>query len=399
MRANHTTTLLGILALSVWTTAVVSQSGPVEAPAGFDGGSNGFITGAAFAEAQEEFTGPETVDDGLGPIFNAAGCGDCHMMPVLGGSSQIFERRAGRYDGSTFFEHPGGSVIQDRGIDPAYVERVLSGHNVIALRSSLSVLGDGFVEAIDSNDIVDVQQSQPSSIRGTFIQVPVLEAPGNSRGGRFGWKNQHASLLSFAADAYLNEMGITSPLQPNELTFNGQPFPAGVDPLPDPEDDGEDVQLFADFMRSTKVPPVDPDIANTFDAVRGGQLFSQIGCASCHTRTFVTAPPGTVINGGAFRVPSALGNKIIHPFSDFLLHDIGTGDGIVQNGGQSTRNRVRTAPLWGLRTRGRLLHDGRSHNTNDAIQRHGNQGAAARSAFNALSSADRNRVLIFLAGL
>ncbi|MGH9345776.1 MAG: di-heme oxidoredictase family protein [Vicinamibacterales bacterium] len=400
MPPRRMTTLLGVVAMSVWMSAVVlSRSHLEEAPAGFDGESNGFITGAAFEEAKEEFTGPETIAEGLGPVFNAAGCGECHTTPVLGGTSQIFERRAGRFDGQTFFDHPGGSLIQDRATDPRVQERVLAGHNVIALRSTLGILGDGFVEAIDSNTLVAIRNSQPSSVRGTFIQVPVLEAPGNNRGGRFGWKNQHASLLSFSADAYKNEMGITSPMQLEENSFNGEPLPAGTDPLPEPEDDGADVQLFADFMRSTKVPPVDPFIASSSSAILGSSLFDQIGCARCHTREIVTAPPGTIINGGQFQVPAALGNKIIRPFSDFLLHDIGTGDGIVQNGGQSTRNQLRTAPLWGLRARGRLLHNGGSHNTNDAIQRHGGQATASRNAFNSLSSTDRNRVLTFLSSL
>src|SRR5262249_51359187 len=148
------------------------------------------------------------------------------------------------------------------------------------------------------------------------------------------WKNQHASLLSFSADAYKNEMGITSPLQPDENTFNGVVLGPQFDPLPEPEDDGEDVELFATFMRATKAPPVDAARAATADAQAGSTLFNSIGCATCHTRSFTTVPPGTAINGGALIVGNAIGNKIIHPFSDFLLHDIGTGDGIVQNGGQ-----------------------------------------------------------------
>lgn len=80
----------------------------------------------------------------------------------------------------------------------------------------------------------------------------------------------------------------------------------------------------------------------------GDQLFNQIGCAVCHVRNSATAAPGTLINGGAFTVPAALGNKTIHPSGDFLLHNVGTGDGTVQNGGQSTANKPRAAPLWGL---------------------------------------------------
>jgi CxxC motif-containing protein (DUF1111 family) len=401
MRVQLMARVLGAVAVGLWTTSVVvTQTGPTEAPAGFDGGSNGFITGPAFEEAKTEFTGPETAADGVGPVFNGAGCGECHSVPTIGGSSQVVERRAGRFNGTTFFDHPGGSLIQDRAIDPRVQETVLAGHNVLALRSSISILGDGFVEAIDSNDLVDVANAQPLSMRGAFIQVPVLEAPGSRRGGRFGWKNQQASLLSFSADAYVNEMGITSPLQPTENSFNGNTAAVtALDLVADPEDDGADVQLFADFMRSTKVPPRDANIASSSDAILGSSLFNQAGCNVCHTRTFVTAPRGTVINGGKFTVPSALGNKIIHPFSDFLMHDIGTGDGIVQNGGAGTRNQLRTAALWGLRARGRFMHDLQSHSFNDAIQRHGGQAASSRSSFNALTSTDRNRVLRFLASL
>jgi CxxC motif-containing protein (DUF1111 family) len=98
-------------------------------------------------------------------------------------------------------------------------------------------------------------------------------------------------------------------------------------------------------MRATKVPPRDAAIAATDDARAGAQPFNQIGCAICHVPTITTAPAGTSVNGGTFVVPPALGNKVIHPYSDFLLHNVGTGDGIVQNGGQSTANNLRTPPL------------------------------------------------------
>jgi CxxC motif-containing protein (DUF1111 family) len=382
------------------TTVALTQSRQIQdAPAGFDGQSNGFKILADFAEAAEEFTGPETAADGLGPVFNGAGCGECHSVPVLGGSSQIVERRAGRWDGSRFFDHPGGSLIQDRATAAGLQETVMPNHNVIALRASLSVLGDGFVEAIDSNALLDVRDRQPRDMRGTAIEVPVLEAPGSTRVGRFGWKDQQASLISFAADAYKNEMGITSPLELEENSFNGRALPAGSDLLAEPEDDGADVQLFADFMRSTKAPPVDADVLATSDARAGSELFNQIGCSVCHTRTFVTVPPGTRINGGQFVVPSALGNKRIQPFSDFLLHDVDTGDGIVQNGGTRTRNMIRTAPLWGLRTRGRFMHDALSHSIEQAIQRHGGQAAGVRETFNRMGQTNRRRLLLFLSAL
>jgi CxxC motif-containing protein (DUF1111 family) len=232
-------------------------------------------------------------------------------------------------------------------------------------------------------------------MRGQLINVAVLEAPGQTRIGRFGWKAQQASLVSFAADAYLNEMGITSPLQPKENSSNGNEVPD--DGILD--DEGADVELFALFMRSLKAPPRYAELANTPDAIAGSTLFNQVGCNVCHTRSMTTAEPGTPINGGAMLVSRALGNKRIQPFGDFLLHDIGTGDGIVQNGGSSTRNKVRTAPLWGLHARTRFMHDFLSQSIDDAIQRHGNQAESARRAFNGLSRTERGRLMTFLRSL
>jgi CxxC motif-containing protein (DUF1111 family) len=106
-----------------------------------------------------------------------------------------------------------------------------------------------------------------------------------------------------------------------------------------------------------------------------------------------------VINQGAFTVPDALGNKVIHPFGDFLLHNIGTGDGIVQNGGQGTRNMVRTAPLWGMRSRDRLMHDGDTLTRNEAILRHGGQATSVINNYQALSTAQKNQLITFLNSL
>ena len=134
----------------------------------------------------------------------------------------------------------------------------------------------------------------------------------------------------------------------------------------------------------------------------GQKIFDDIGCSICHVSPIVTAAPGTPINGGAFIVPAALGNKIVRPFSDFLLHDIGTGDGIpIQPGPEfaETANKMRTAPLWGLRTRNRLMHDGLSFTKYDAIQRHDGQAAAVRDAFGALNDLQKAQVYAFLDSL
>jgi CxxC motif-containing protein (DUF1111 family) len=366
-----------------------------EAPTGFDNLTNGHATQEVFEADLEVFAEQEFLEDGLGPVYNAQSCGECHQNPVTGSGSQIGELRAGHFDGIRFVDHPGGSLLHDRAIDARIQERIGAGQEVRTFRVTIPTNGDGFVECIDSNTIAAIANAQPAAQRGTVIQVPVLESGGRLRVGRFGWKNQHASLISFSADAYLNEMGITSPLQPNENTSNGNSV-AAFDDVPDPEDDGADIDIFANFMRALKAPPRDLALAATAAAQRGSNVFDAVGCATCHVRNITTAPAGTVVNQGAFTCSAALGDKIIHPFGDFLLHNIGTGDGIVQNGGQGTRNQIRTAPLWGLRSRSRLMHDGATVSRFDAIQRHGGQASASRTNFNNLSASSQNDLLIFL---
>ena len=390
--------LLGVAVAAFVLPAAFSDT-PAEAPAGFDNLTNGFTADQlAFDADRGVFEEVETIGDGLGPVYNAQSCAECHQNPVTGAISQVTELRAGHFDGVNFIDHPGGSLINDRAIDASIQERVLGGNEVRTFRTSLNTLGDGFVEAIDSNTLVAISNGQPSGMRGQFIEVPVLEANGLVRGGRFGWKNQHASLLSFSADAYLNEMGFTSPLQPTENTSNGNST-AAFDTVPDPDNDGGDVEAFARFMRSTKVPPRDAALAATPDAVAGSALFNQVGCNICHVRNITTAPAGTVINRGALTVSAALGNMVIHPFGDFLLHNVGTGDGIVQNGGQSTRNKLRTAPLWGVRTRGRLMHDGETLNRNESILRHAGEATGVVNNYRNLSTAQKNQLILFLNSL
>ena len=397
--------LLGVAVTGFVLPAVFSQA-PAEAPAGFDNLTNGFTTQTQFDADRGVFEEREDIDEGLGPVFNAQSCVECHQSPVTGAISQVTELRAGHFDGVNFVDHPGGSLINDRAIDASIQERVFGGNEVHTFRTSLNTVGDGFVEAIDSNTLLAISNGQPSNMRGQFIEVPVGEAGGLTRGGRFGWKNQHASLVSFSADAYLNEMGITSVLQPNENSSNGSST-ANFDEAADPEDpavapdspNGVDVEAFARFMRATKAPPRDTALAATGDAQTGSNLFNQVGCNICHVRNITTSPPGTVINRGAFTVPGALGSKVIHPFGDFLLHNVGTGDGIVQNGGQSTRNKLRTAPLWGVRTRPRLMHDGDTINRNEAILRHAGEATGVINNYRNLTTTQKNQLITFLNSL
>ena len=397
------------------------ESAPTPGPAaealtGFDNVTNGFlIQGPPFETITKETVQPrasfndnrfifeefEDVQDGLGPTYNAQSCRECHQNVVTGGASQVAEHRTGHLKNGQFFEAPGGSVVKSRATFPNIVERVQTEDDIRTFRISTNTLGGGFVESISNEALLAIRDQQPAHMRGTALTVAVLEANSAPRIGRFGWKSQHASLQSFAADAYLNEMGITSPLFPNENPSGplyvgyGTPY----DPKPEPEDDGIDILAFADFMRSTKAPSRG---TITADVVAGEQIFNQIGCVTCHTSSITTAPAGSKINGGTFTVPEALGNKIIHPFSDFLLHNVGTGDGIPFLPTAQfafTANQIRTAPLWGLRTRNRLMHDGLSFTKQEAIARHRAQAAQVTSRFNSLTNAEKAQVMAFLDSL
>ena len=362
------------------------------------------------------FSERETIADGLGPTYNDVGCVECHQSVDVGGFSQTMEFRAGHITNGAFVDAPGGQLIHARGTDSDIVEHISTAETVKAFRVTTNALGDGFVECIANQTLQDNVNAEPSGQRGTLTQVPVTEANNALRFGRFGWKAQQASLLSFAGDAYLNEMGITNKFD----GFGGRSssaadagthenpastadgvidvtFPSAFDPVQDPEDDGGDVLAFADFMAATRAPGRQNPIPAA--ATRGDSLFNSVGCAVCHTRTFVTAAPGTSINGGAFTVPTALGSKIIHPFSDFALHDIGTGDGIVQNAGQGSANMMRTAPLWGIRARNRLMHEGLNITIFDSIQLHAGQATNARNNFNALTASQRNDLIAFVLSL
>jgi CxxC motif-containing protein (DUF1111 family) len=396
--------------------ATAALPAPAEAPTGFDNQTNGFTEqGPAFESLNEEnvvalrsfndnrfiFEEAEKIEDGLGPLYNAQSCRECHQNVVTGGASQVSELRTGYLKNGVFFESLGGSLIQSRATHPNLVERVVPRDAVRTLRVSTNTLGNGFVEAVSNSTLLAIRDKQPEGMRGTAVLVPVLEARGAARIGRFGWKGQHASLESFSADANLNEMGITSPLLPEENTSSGQfvGFGTEFDPVADPEDDGKDIVAFANFMRSTKAPArggVDARVS------AGEAVFANVGCAICHVPSITTAPEGTRINGGALTVPAALANKIIHPYSDFLLHNVGTGDGIPVLPTPeyvATANMMRTAPLWALRTRNRLMHDGLSLTKEEAIERHGGQATEVTNRYKALSENERRQLLAFLDSL
>jgi len=396
---------------------------PQEAPAGFNTPSfngaqsvnNGIAEppGDSFALDQQVFELNHSVATGLGPVYNATACVSCHENPNTGGPSQITELRVGHNDANGNFVNPtivindgmntisGRSIVNDRAICPQAQEHIPDTENIRALRAVLNTLGDGFVEAIDDNTLLAIAARQPEEsdgmIHGEAVQAPIFEAPGQTRVGRFGWKDQHSSLLSFIADAYVNEMGVTNRLRPKDTTTVCK---TTTDPEDQPDSLGlADIDHFAQFIRGTMVPPRDQVLAATATAHHGQVIFDRIGCANCHVPSITTAPAGTVVDGGMFTVPDALGNKIIHPYGDFLLHDIGTGDGIVQVGPQDTANKLRTVPLWGLRTKARFMHDLKSLSLDDAIQRHKGEASQVERRFDELSPTAREALLAFLNSL
>jgi len=411
-----------------------------EAPTGFDNKTNGTVDDITHQADQVKFEGVEQPSDGLGPLYNAQSCAECHQNPVSGGASQVTELRVGHQGADGHFRTPdipiahgaevvtGRSLVNDRAIcpnaafpDKEIQERVPETETIRTFRLSLNLLGDGFLEAVADQTLIDLSKQQCKSshgkICGQILYVPIVEAPGQMGVGRFGWKDQHASLLSFAADAYLNEMGITNRLQPNEVTNL-------CNTVPEPNDtigpDGlSDIEHFTRFIRATKAPARDPALASSAAANKGLGLFEKIGCVSCHVETLTTAPAGTKINGGTFTIPAALGSITLHPYGDFLMHDVGTGDGILQatrehyghqvfqqmsgylskQDFESSRNKIRTAPLWGVRLRPRLMHDGASLTLLEAITRHSGEAGHVIKQFEKLKRPEQNAIIEFLKSL
>ena len=385
-----------------------------EARTGFDHLTNGFsVQGPAFDSLDEDSVVPlrsfndnrfifeevERASDGLGPTYNAQSCRECHQNVVTGGASQVTEQRTGHLLGGRFFESLGGSLIHSRATHPDATERVAVGDDIRTFRMSTSTQGLGYVEAIANDTLQRLRDAQPFSMRGMAVIVPVLEAQSAPRLGRFGWKGQHASLESFAADAYLNEMGVTSPLFPLENTIGGGEYPTDYDSVPDPEDEGEDVQAFADFMRASKAPS-------------GGRSRRWSGPASWCSRASA-APRAT-----SRRSPPRRRARPSTAERSPCTRRLATGSFILtatsccttsapETAFRSSRrieyvgtaNRIRTAPLWGLRTRNRLMHDGLSFTRQEAILRHAGQAAEVTRRYRALTSEQQQALMAFLDSL
>jgi len=411
---------------------------------------------ATFATGQLNFKEIDSIPT-LGPLFNGTTCAGCHSQPSMGGGGLFINEIRVRDNTDPGPVHifavdnmlrngpqsQGGGAIFAAGIsaeplgcqitspgcqlstcqqqevtnttfninlatcDPTSADYLAGGDCVVG-RAAVPVFGDGLVEAVDDQTLVNLAQSEPTAIRGTvkmvtenFLQTPHV--------GRFGWKDDHAFLRAFSGDAYLNEMGITNPDNPVDTSncaagakdYGLTLEDTGIEDPPG-TDGRADVDRFTDFMRALAPPPTMPQNSSS---LRGGTLFAQMGCAGCHTPSLVTAsnpasfiPPTT----GGVQMSSvlnhALAHQTFHPFSDFLLHDMGAlGDGIVS--GTATATMIRTAPLWGVRARSVYLHDGRAEDLPTAISMHAGQGKTAADAFHALTASQQKDVVNFLSTL
>ncbi|MBL8858701.1 MAG: hypothetical protein JNL28_09365 [Planctomycetes bacterium] len=359
-----------------------------------------------FALGKDAFDHIQDVSEGLGPIMNDTSCEHCHFGPTSGGSSGKAVTRFGvAAVGPNPFDpldNLGGSLQQALTLPTCTPELVPAQANVVIQRITPPCFGFGLVEAIADVDIQVREFIPPPGVSGRAHIVTPAETPlGPPRVGRFGWKAQVATVLTFSGDASMMELGLSNRLFPIDNQPNGPAvaFPGGAcDTVPDPED-GPDGQGFhkidrmTDFQRFLAPPPQTPKSGMTGEAI-----FNAIGCASCHVSTPYTTVPVA---------EAALSNKTLKPYTDFLLHDMGAlGDGIPQ--GMATETEFRTPPLWGVGIRApvALLHDGRASGLNSvednldaAIVAHGGEGAASVVNYNALSAGDKLHVHNFLLSL
>lgn len=350
----------------------------------------------AFADGLADFNSIEDIADGLGPIFNERSCAACHTTPAIGGGSTRTVTRFSRRVNGLFdaLASLGGSLMQDHAIGPAdgiahtfNPESVPSIATIVVQRRTTPLFGLGLVDATPDADFVALAQSQAARRDGVAGRASVVDniRAGMKTVGKFGWKAQVPSLFQFSGDAYVNEMGITTPDFPNENCPQGNCAELSYNPAPGLNDDGEGPILLTNFMTMLAAPP---RAATNRDTDDGETTFDRIGCTSCHVATMRT---------GANPV-AALDRKTYHPYSDFLLHDMGSlGDDLEM--GSATGKEMRTAPLWGLRFVTRYLHDARATSLDQAILAHDGQGRGARDRFAALQADMKRKLLAFLNSL
>lgn len=400
MNTGQLTALLLVAGVSM---AACDQLTTVQPPDGdvFDAPVEGLTTSelAAFVRGDVEFGRPFSPNAGLGPIFNDVSCAACHSGDGRGQLRNALHRIG---DASNDFERAiGGPQIQTKAIPGATAEEIPLGKPV-SVRLPPPVFGAGLIEAIPESAIlanVDSLDANGDGISGrpnwvvaaSFVPSTESGAGPAPRLGRFGRKAQNPVLLQQVVEAYLQDMGITSPFLPleNHNPLMGTPVEA-VDRAADPEISESVVHAVSFYVRALAPPAPGPD---TERRLQGKALFSQIQCASCHLPQYQT---------GASTV-AALSNKTVQLYSDLLLHDM--GDALADNrpDGQASGREWRTTPLWGLRLISQflngqtlLMHDGSAKTIEEAILLHGGEALASRNAFAALTATQKEALIDFV---
>lgn len=337
-----------------------------------------------------------TRETGLGPLFVATSCGTCHAGDGKGHPFTTLTRFGQTDATGNKFLHLGGPQLQHRGI-PGFVPEQLPAGATFSKFMPPANTGLGFLDAVpdaailtmaDDNDANgDGISGRPNWIAApdyTTLRPGTIEQNGQYI-GRFGKKAAVYDLLQQTANAYNQDMGISSSYEYYD-TYNGQEI--------DPEVSNQTVLDVVFYLKTLKAPiqrNPSTELVN-----KGKQLFSTIGCAKCHTPTLSTGP-STI---------AALSNKTFTPYTDLLLHDMGAGldDGYTE--GAATTPEWRTPPLWGLglskNSQGGqyfLLHDGRAKSIEEAIVLHGGEGQQSQNKFRQLTADEKKSLISFLESL
>ncbi len=342
---------------------------------------------ARFEQGRVVFDNVFNPETGLGPLFNSVACGECHEDPKAGGNGDEIELHATAFNGGVCdaLATEGGPVIQQL-VTPALraalgldKEPVPAAATAQARRTTPVIFGRGLLDAVP--DSVILSYADPNDRDGDGISGRVNRFF-DGRLGRFGRKALVPRVDEFNEGAFVLEQGVTNPAVPTEETIGGQPIPAGVDPVPEPEINQEAVDRANDFVRFLGVPsPARPSA----EAKRGRDLFGRIGCDRCHTPELVTGP--SPVRG--------LSAKRFTAYTDLLLHDMGPDLADICLG-LALPSEFRTEPLIGLRLATKFLHDGRAASPEEAIEVHGGEAGAARDRFRDLSPSERAALIAFL---
>jgi CxxC motif-containing protein (DUF1111 family) len=338
---------------------------------------------------------------GLGPIFVATSCGTCHPGDGKGHPFTTLTRFGQIDESGNQYLNQGGPQLQNRAIPGFDIEEIPPGSTFTKFTPPANT-GLGYLEAVSDADLLamaDPTDANGDGISGevNWITLPDFLTPSenhiNNNGkfiGRFGKKAGAFNLTHQTVNAYIQDMGITTDYHPQEL-LHGSTGNILNDNVPDPELTQSTVDQVVFYLQTLKAPIQRQQ--GDQGIVSGKNLFLQLGCESCHKQTLKTG----------ISTIASLSTKEFHPYTDLLLHDMGSAldDGYTE--GNAKTNEWRTPPLWGLglskNSQGGeyfLLHDGRARSIEQAILLHGGEGKKSHDAFEALTHAEKQNLIQFL---